>query len=240
MEKEIKIPIGSKKYIYGTLRGSLKNPLVIFVHGFTGYRNEHQFFNGARFFEKKGYSSFRFNLYDWKKDTRKLEECTLSLHGEDLDTVVDYFRSNSVKKIFVVGHSFGGVSVLLSKKKGFDAAVLWDSSGDKDVKLKAKYIKELDKYYYEGESAYGFTISKEMYEENNNKLKPSELVKEIHVPIKIIAAGSGVLINEGKQFLQNANNPKSFAIIPGATHCFDEDGAEEMLFEETYQFLKKY
>src|SRR3989344_1336712 len=120
MEKQLKIKTPDKKVIYGTLRGSLDKPLVIFVHGFTGFKDEHQFFNGARFFEKRGFSSFRFNLYHWEKGARKLEDCTLSLHGEDLDQVVEYFRKKGVKKIFAVGHSFGGLTVLLSKKKSFE------------------------------------------------------------------------------------------------------------------------
>lgn len=247
MEEEIKIPIenkqsfsSNKKYIYGILRGSLDKPLVIFVHGFTGYKNEHQFFNAARFSQKVGFSTFRFDLYSWKKDARKLEDCTLSLHAQDLDVVVEYFRNKGVKKIFVVGHSFGGVSVLLSKKKGFDAVVLWDSSGDKDVKLKAKYVKELDKYYYQDDSAYGFTISKQMYEENNNKLIPSKLIKEMHIPIKVIVAGAGIMIDEGKKLFLNANEPKAIAVVPNATHCFDEDGAEENLFQETYNWLREF
>ena len=52
MEEEIKIPLEDKKYLYGILRGHLNKPLVVFVHGFTGYKNEHQFFNAARFFER--------------------------------------------------------------------------------------------------------------------------------------------------------------------------------------------
>ncbi len=239
MEKAIKIPLGNKQYIYGTFRGPLKSPLLVFVHGFTGYKDEHIFFNGARFFEKKGFSSFRFDLYNWKKDARKLEDCTLSLHGQDLDTVVEYFRKKGVKKIFVAGHSFGGVTVLLSKKKDFDAAVLWDSTGDKDVKLEAKYIKELDKYYRQ-ESAYGFTISKKMYEENNSKLKPTRLIKSMHMPVKVIVAGAGILVIEGKELFESANSPKDYAIIPKATHNFHEDGTEEILFQETYVWLKKF
>ena len=237
MEEEIKIPLKNKKYIYGILRGSLKNSLIIFVHGFTGHKNEHQFFNGARFFEKNGLSTFRFDLYNWRDDARKLDECTLSLHGQDLDKVVDYFRNKGVKKISVVGHSFGGPSVLLSKKKDFDDTILWEPSDDKDVVLKARYLKELDKYHCRSESSFGFIISKEMYQENK-KLKPSELIKEINVPIKIIVAGLGTLIEEGRKLLQNANEPKAFAIIPSATHCFDEDGAEEKLFQETLDWIK--
>lgn len=239
MEEQLKIPINKIKYIYGVLRGSLKSPLLVFVHGFTGYKDEHIFFNGARFFEKKGFSTFRFDLYGWKKDARKLEECTLSLHGKDLDMVVEYFRNKGAKKIFVAGHSFGGVTVLLSKKKGFDIAVLWDSSGDKDVRLDAKYIKELDRYYFE-KGAYGFTISKAMYEENNKKLKPSELIQSMPMPIKVIVAGAGIMVEEGKKLFKNANEPKDFAIVPNATHTFDEDGTEEKLFQETYSWLKEF
>ena len=239
MEKQIKIPIANKKYIYGTLRGSLKNPLLVFVHGFTGYKDEHIFFNGARFFEKKGFSTFRFDLYNWNKDARKLEECTLSLHGEDLDTVVKYLRKKGANKIFVAGHSFGGVTVLLSKKKEFQAAVLWDSAGDRDVRLNAKYIKELGKYYFE-EGAYGFTISKAMYEENNKKLKPSKLIRLMPMPIKIIVAGAGIMVEEGKKLYQNANEPKDFVIIPNAAHTFDEEGTEEKLFQGTYNWLNSF
>lgn len=239
MEKDIKISLGNKKYIYGTLRGSLENPLLIFVHGFTGYKDEHIFFNGARFFGKKGFATFRFGLYDWRKDARKLEDCTLSLHGQDLDKVVGYFREKGVERIFVAGHSFGGVTVLLSKNKGFDAAVLWDSSGDKDVHLTGRYVKELDKYLF-NEFSYGFTISKAMYEENNKKLKPSELVQSMTMPLKVIVAGAGEMVDEGKKLFQNANKPKDFAIIPNATHNFNEDGTEQILFQATYDWLKEF
>lgn len=238
METQIKIPIEGNKNIYGVLRGSIKSPLIIFVHGFSGYKDEHIFFNGARFFEKKGFSTFRFDLYNWNKDARKLEECTLTLHGQDLDKVVEYFRNKGVKKIFVAGHSFGGITVLLSHKKDFDAAVLWDSAGDRDVRLNARYIKELDKYYFE-EGAYGFTISKAMYEENTEKLKPTKLIQSMQMPIKVIVAGAGIMVEEGKKLFQSANEPKGFVIIPNAGHTFDEDGSEEKLFAETLNWFNK-
>ncbi len=239
MEEEIKIPLKNKKYIYGILRGSLRNPLVIFVHGFTGDKNEHQFFNGARFFAKNGFATFRFDLYSWKSDARKLEECTLSLHGQDLDVVVEYFRNKGVKKIFVVGHSFGGITVLLSKKKDFDAVVLWDPSDSPALVTSSKYVKELDKYYINSETSYGFTIGKLMYEENKN-LKPFELITTLNVPVKIIVAGSGILVKGGEKYLQAAKESKALTIIPSATHCFDEDGTEEKLFQETLGWINRF
>lgn len=241
MEKQIKIPINKKINIYGTLRGTLKQPLLIFVHGFTGNKDEHIFFNGARFFEHKGFSTFRFNLYDWKKDARKLEACTLSLHAEDLDFVIDYFKKKGVKKIFVAGHSFGGLTVLLSKKQLFDAAILWDASFNPKTVTGGKYIRELGRYYLDSQKfdAFGMTVGDKMVEENNT-LKPLDLIKSFTKPVKIIVAEKGVLVEGGKKYYQLANTDKDFAIIKEATHCFDEDNTEDMLFEESLQWIEKF
>ena len=42
------------------------------MHGLTGHMDEHIFYNGARFFEKKSFAAFRFNLYDDQDDAMKL------------------------------------------------------------------------------------------------------------------------------------------------------------------------
>lgn len=236
MEKELKIKTSDKKQIYGILRGSLHKPLVVFVHGLTGNMNEHQFFNGARYFEKKGFSSFRFDLYSWQKDARKLHNCTLQTHADDMDRVVEYFRRKGVKKIFVVGHSYGGKTILLSHKKGFDGAALWDPSNNFHPLFdKSRYVKSLGGYIKKDESPYAVLMGKRMVEQE--KKFPWKKIKEIHVPIKIIVAGEGVLIRGGKQYYEAANKPKAFAVIKDASHYFDEDGAEERLFQETISWF---
>lgn len=55
MQKEVRIKTTDKKTIFGTLdtpEGKSKG-LIIFVHGLTGHRNEHIFFNAAKYFTKK-------------------------------------------------------------------------------------------------------------------------------------------------------------------------------------------
>src|SRR4030042_2347055 len=115
MEENLKIPLSDDKFIYGTFRGPLTNPLIIFAHGFTGDKDEHIFFNGSRFFEKNNISSFRFNFYGEQEDSRQLNECDISNHISDLETVIEYFK-NKTPQIFVVAHSFGGLITLLSRK----------------------------------------------------------------------------------------------------------------------------
>lgn len=231
MEKELKIPLGQNKVAYGTLFGDLKNPLIIFVHGFTGHKDEHIFFNGARFFEKNGYSSFRFNLYGDANDARKLNDSPLSQNAEDLDIVIDFFNKKGVNKIYVVGHSYGGLVILLSKYQKFDKACLWDPSYNPNgITDEAEYLKEKDLYYFD-KWEFAFTIGKKMYEENKT-INPEELIKKIKVPVKIILAGNGRLKNYWR-------NQKNSIIIPGATHTFSEYGTEEKLFEETLNWIKE-
>lgn len=240
MEKVLKIPTSYHKVIYGRLRGSLDQPLVVFVHGLGGLMDQHIYYNGSRFLEAHNISSFRFNLYGWEKDARKLTDCTLETHSNDLDKVIAHFRNKDVKKIFVVGHSFGGPTILLSKNKGFDGVILWDPSYGYPMSFKgAKYINSLKVY----RTTWNFDvlISKKMIKESKTlKEKEEKVIKELDIPIKIINAGNSFLLEGGKRYYELANEPKDRVIINGADHTFNEDGVEEKLFKETLEWVKKY
>ena len=242
MEKEIKIPVSGRKCIYGILRGSLKNPLIIFVHGLTGHMNEHLFYNASRYFERKEFSCFRFNLYGFEKDARKMAECDLSVHGRDLDSVIEYFKKKKVKRIFVVGHSYGGPAVLFSEKKDYDGIVLWEPSyGLKGCFGRERYVTQLDAYLNDEDWPYGVIFSKKFLADRNvSNERIRKLIHDIRVPVEIICAGKGILIKGGRKYYAAANKPKKFTIIKKASHCFDEDGTEEKLFKETHFWLKKY
>jgi esterase/lipase len=240
MEKELKIKAKDGKYIYGRLRGSLKNPLVIFVHGLTGHMDEHSFFNGARFFEKKGFSVLQWNQYDWHKDARKLHEVTLKKQAEDMDFMVEYFRKKGAKKIFVIGHSYGGATILFSKNQDFDAAVLWDSS-DRPRKLMSedlKFIKKANIYTISWGTA--IILGKQMVEEAKKLPDLFGKMTQFRKPVKIIVAEKGDLVKGGKKYYEVAKMDKDFAIIKNATHLFGEDGTEEKLFSETLKWIKKF
>lgn len=241
MEREVKIKTSDGKNIYGLLRGSARRPVVVFVHGFTGDMNEHIFYNGARFFERHGFSSFRFNLYDWRRGARKLHECTLETHAADIDRVIEYLRRKGARKVFVVGHSYGGPTILMSKKKNYDAVALWDASYGRSVMfLHAKAMRELKAYYEIW--GYGIIIGKKMVEfgKRMTPKKSDALIKTVRVPIKIIVVERGDLVRGGKRYYRAAHPPKAFAIIPGADHNFSFEGNEEALFGETLDWLREW
>ncbi len=240
MEKQIRIKIPkTKKYIYGKLRGSLKKPVVVIVHGLTGLMDESQHVLAADYFEQHGYSSLRFNLYSWEDGARRLVDSTLKTHAIDLDLVVKYLRRQDVKKIFVVGHSYGGPTVLLSREKGFQAAVLWDPSHCKGANVfkRARYVKELDKYLIG--SGVVSLVGKKMVQESKD-LAWDKLGNNFDIPTKIILAADGILHEGGNMYKKQIKGPVKLVTIKGADHCFRNYGIGDKLYKETLKWFDKY
>ncbi len=121
MEKNLKIKTPDGKIIYGKFRGSFSKPVIIIIHGLLSSTYESLYYNAQRYFEKRGFSSFLPALYDWRKGARKLKECTLKIHGQDIDTMVNFLRKNGVKSIYIAGHSYGAPSILHSENMDFRA-----------------------------------------------------------------------------------------------------------------------
>jgi alpha-beta hydrolase superfamily lysophospholipase len=244
MEKDLRINLDKKHVVYGRLRGSLKRPLFMTVHGLPGDFREGLHEQAARWFAKRGFAAFRFNLYDWQKHARQLTDCTLQTHANDLDAVIRYFRRRGVKKIFVAGHSYGGPAILLSREQDFNAAALWDPSFKIFFTKKCygypagTYVKALNGYVMKW--GVDVIIGKAMAEEAN-RLPWTELTKNFHAPLKIISAEKGVLVPGAKQYFKTANAPKSLTVLKGATHYFDDkDGMRENVFKISKQWFDAF
>ena len=240
MEINLKIPAQDGKMIYARLCGPIDRILVIFVHGLGGRMDQHIFYNYARFLEKHGISSIRFNLYSWEDDARKLDECTLKTHSEDLDTVIAYGRGKGANKIIVIGHSYGGPTILFSKDKNFNAVILWDPSyGYPDSFKRSEYIESLRLYKATWE--FNVLIGKQMIDEAKDiEIREEQAIKELKVPVKVISAGQSHLVKGCKRYFELANEPKEYTLIENAGHTFDEEGTEEKLFEETLTWINAH
>ena len=129
MQKNITIKSKNKKFnIYGVFDQKIKSDkIIIFVHGLTGHKNVHQFYNAVNFFNNKKFVTFRFDLYSSEKSGRKLENCTIATHSEDLNQVIKYFK-NKFSNIYLVGHSLGGPTILEADLENIKKIVLWDPS----------------------------------------------------------------------------------------------------------------
>lgn len=244
MEKAYDVKLSASHTAYGKFSGAKGKPLVIIVHGLPCTINEGIYERACEYFQKAGYATYRFGLYDWHKDARQLIDCTLTIHAKDLDTVVVHFRRKGFKKIFVAGHSFGGPTILLSKNQDVDAAVLWDPSYDISVTKKkygapgGKFVKALNGYFMRW--GVSVVIGKKMAQEIDS-LEWDTLASTFHVPLKIIAAEKGVLMRGCKKYFTNANEPKALEVLKGATHYFDDTPSmQERLFAATHDWFKKH
>ncbi|MCK9597175.1 alpha/beta hydrolase [Candidatus Pacearchaeota archaeon] len=241
MEKKLKIKTSDSKLINGTFVATKQktNTLVVFVHGFTGNRNVRLIYNGAKFFTKKGFDTFRFDLYGKNKGSRRFRDTKISLHGEDITIVLKYFRKK-YKNIYVVGHSYGGTSLLFTDQSIIDGFVFWDASYVESTENNTagmRYSKELDAYILGG--GVETVIGKEFVEELKNFSDCGELIKKINKPVLFVTAGKKGNSKAGKKYFIKANNPKKLINIKTANHNFDNWNDEETLFRETYGWLRK-
>ena len=128
MEKQIKIKTPDGHTIYGLMNWmDDTDSLIIFVHGLSAYTDDEPFFNASRFFPKNGYSTARISLYSYEKNARKLMSSLIQDHASDISTAVKHFKKK-FSKVYLIGHSLGAPSILLSNLNEVSGIVLWDPS----------------------------------------------------------------------------------------------------------------
>ncbi len=243
MQKALNIPTTDKKIIYGKLEipKAKSKGLIIFIHGLTWDFDHHMYANGAKYFTGKWFTTYRFNLYGDQKQARKLKQASLKNHIQDVNTVSKYFQKKWIQNIFLIGHSFGGLTILYAKLKNITWIILRDPSiGGKELLDDITYHKQTNKYSIDRWDGVIYHIWSNMYKDflidSNEHL---EKIKKITLPIQIICAEKW-LQKAWKKYYKAAKLPKDFTIIPWATHCFDEKWTEKQLFTETYKRVKKY
>jgi hypothetical protein len=245
-EKQVKIPISDSNIeVHGVLRGDYSMPLVLLAHGLGGWMNDLLVFNASRFFEKHGIASLRIGFYGWDEHQRDIKDCYVKTFATDIDATVGYAKHQGANWIGAIGHSYGGLGIVYSKKQQFDAAVLWDpthTDGYEDPQAKKNlendfiYIKELDSYVTG--KGFGDVLSRKVVEE----YAPGSTAKAKNFKIETLvinASGSEEMKKYGKNCVDSINASAKQIIIPDSNHPFVEDGAMEKLFEESLKWLKQ-
>lgn len=239
-EKNLDIGTPDGKVIKAILRGSLRRPVIVHVHGLGGDMHEAMHYNAARYFETAGFTSLRFNLYSWEREARKLHEASFATHGQDIDTVLEYLVSKGAKQIFILGHSYGFPSILHTKRREYSAIAAWDGSQlpvhhvATPMKVNKPKGRLVDFGWY-------ILVSEKMAKDSET-LDSIALLKKFDKPISFITVDDNIDGNlDGNKLMHDSyQGKKELVIIKGAHHNFAEEGAQEKLYKATVKWFKKF
>lgn len=241
-EKDFTLLTADGMQIYGRVNyaGDKPSPkAVVTSHGLTGYMNEYIHLMARDYFNERGYDVIRFNYYSSEKDARILKDCTLQTHAVDLNTVTNHF-SPQYEKIFIAGHSYGGLTILLANPKA-NAVSFWDASFVPEFwKTEASYVPELDCYKigWGSEKLAG----KAMYQEAEN-LKENDsisMARALKCPAQVLLAGENNENTNRTLLFDSLKDPKDFYDVPGADHCFNKGKTVYDLLEKTHAWFERF
>jgi len=236
MEKYIKISTEDWFEIKGILNLKEKSDiLIIFVHGFTGSMWEAHYYSGKEYFTQKWYDVFRFNFYSGTDRSRKMRDCSVGIHSQDIHEVAEYF--SEYKKIIFVWHSLAwpclaGVS---SYPDNVYKLILWDPAYSMKITAQKCYT-ENEKIYIQASWKH-LEVSKVMYREFeiDNFL---QVLENQNFPKNRVYA----IYADGDRHIDD--KPKSDAmwiksyVIEWANHWFTQEWKFEELFNKTLEFIE--
>lgn len=243
MEQKWVIDTPDNHKIYGikNYSGQPTKKAIFMVHGLTGHMNEYAFKRAADYFLTE-FDVYRFNLYDGEEGGRCLENCTIQTHANDLNTVLHHF-SAAYDNIFLVGHSYGGPTIMLAAPDRITAVSLWDPSFDLHTIQKAfsaSYVPYGEYYMLK----WGVTslISKAMYEEADRMDEAAciDLSRKFKAPIQVITAADGYFNNKLLSYHSHGPEGSIREFIAGTVHSFHESNTCDILLYQTKDWFLKY
>jgi len=229
-EHKLTLPTADGKTIYGVRTGDTTKPAVVVVHGLTGHMYEHQFKRAAELWQTD-FCVYRFALYGGEEDARNLIDCTLQTHADDFAVVVADVATRH-RKVFAVGHSYGGPTIMLANPSGLTAVSLWDPSYDLTWAEEA-FLQPFPSLPNVYAMQWGVTslIGQAMREHalQLDTLACRALAEAASFPIQVIMAGDGEYIQQGESYDSHCPYPHRRDVVAGTMHCFYEhDTATEV------------
>lgn len=242
-----------QKPIIGDLTYDDKNtkaPLIIFVHGFKGFKDWGAHHLVARYFAQNGYRYLKFNLShsgvtlekpNDVSDMAAFASNTVSKEMVDVALVINYALQNlSVNEVFLIGHSRGGgLSIIqAANHPQVKALITWSAIAD----FSSLWKKEQeDEWRKEGKIEIVNARTKEKiplnvtlltdFEANKAQLSIMNAAKQIHIPWLIVQGDDDVNVPfETAQKLADANPNSRLIKIEQANHVY---GASHPYLSET-------
>ena len=225
-----------------SLKGSGTTRVVVFSHGFKGFKDWGPFNSIAEYFAASGFVFVKFNFsYNGTSIDRPSDFVDLDSFGnnnfckelDDLGLVIDWvIEEFNNPEITLFGHSRGGaISILKSAEVNcISNVVSWASPSDLIGRLpvneKQKKWKETNvAYIYNGRTKQNMPLYYQFYKNclaNSERLSISNALRDLRVPHLHIHgdADPTVLVDEAYNIKKWSSGTQLY-IIKGANHVFD-------------------
>lgn len=222
-------------------------PVVIFCHGYKGFKDWGAWHLMAKTFAKAGFFFIKFNFshnggtIDQPIDFPDLEAFgnnNYTIELDDLETVIDWIYTNSEFKketntnaISLIGHSRGGGIVSIKAEEDSRIKKLVTLASVSDFKSRmgnttdiATWKKDGVKYVENGRTKQQMPHFYQFYEDfkaNEKRLTIKNAVSNLKIPHLIIHGDTdtSVSIEEAKN-LHNWNPNSHLKVVKGANHVF--------------------
>ena len=219
-------------------------PVIIFVHGFKGFKDWGTFDLVADYFAGKNYVFVKLNLsHNGTTPEAPTEFADLEAFGsnnftiemDDLGVLIDYLHENPVpqadlSRIALVGHSRGGALVLLktSEDKRIKAVATWAAVSDLRKMFPEHQIPEWKEkgvhYIYNSRTGQNMPLYYQLCEDfmaNAERFDVATAVRNLHQPmIAFHGTADQTLIVEMAYHLKQWNPDAELVIMKNADHTF--------------------
>ena len=248
-EEHISIKSADEHLIYGTLHSlnQKSDKLIVFAHGLSHSHQHYLPLIAAPFFNNADFDFFAFSFYWRDKKARSLSQTSLKDQISDLKSVITHYQS-SYEDIYLIGHSLGALTALISNIGTIKAQSYWDPAFDVShfwqvtnglTPVKGNELYQLN---------YGntFLIHAELVEQINDYPDKTcvELAKLIKTPTQLIIPSQSIFDasphSSPEAYLKALSGPSELIYIEKANHTFTLEGNAEKLFNKALKWFNAH
>jgi len=197
---------------------------------------EAHYYCAKEYFVGLWYDTFRFNLYGaWDKN-RKMRDCSVKIHSQDIQLVAEYF--SSYESIYFVWHSLAWpcLSWVNQYTENTKKIVFWDPAFDMKTTWEKCYNEE-GKIKLQASGKH-LEICSEMYDEFLTENFLNILSQQTFPKDNIYS-----IYADGDRHIELKSSVEKLwihsEIIEWANHWFTQEWKFEELFEKTLEFIEK-
>lgn len=225
--------------------GGGQRPVVLFVHGFKGFKDWGPFNVMADYFAKQGMVFAKLNLshngttIDIPIDFPDLEAFgnnNFSIELDDIGVAIDFLCDAPVEipvdpsKLFLIGHSRGGGLVLLKAREDerVKKVSTWAAVSDYQAFLSVVDVNEWKesgvRYIYNGRTKQDMPMYYQIYEDlmaNLDRLDILSAVKSLQQPLLIVHGLDDETVPlKSAQQLHTSKADSQLYLVPKGSHTF--------------------